>query len=63
MESIYALGLLGASIPLEIACVLLFLAPVILLLLPRALAQRVEEMWGAKGLEAPAEASRLARLA
>lgn len=28
-----------------------------------AVAQRVEETWGAKGLEAPAEASRLARLA
>jgi len=37
VESIYVLGLLGTNIPPEIASVILFLSPVLLLLLPRAL--------------------------
>ncbi len=38
VEAIYVFGLLGTSIPVEIASVLLFLSPVILLLLPKGLA-------------------------
>lgn len=37
VESIFVLGLLGTNIPPEIASVILFLSPVLLLLLPRAL--------------------------
>ncbi|HNS52058.1 MAG TPA: endonuclease/exonuclease/phosphatase family protein [Anaerolineae bacterium] len=37
VEAIYVFGLLGTSIPVEIASVLLFLSPLILLLLPRGL--------------------------
>ena len=42
VEAIYAFGLLGTSIPLEIVSVLLFFAPVVLVVAPRLLGTQTE---------------------
>jgi endonuclease/exonuclease/phosphatase family metal-dependent hydrolase len=41
VEAIYAFGLLGTGIPLEIVAVLLFFSPVMLLIAPRSLSERL----------------------